>query len=446
MSEPDGTRVAAVADMIAAMRPASASVKEILTYVVAGRAEDAVDLVAAAPDDWDDDLRARLAAVLAGDAAASEVAERLGDELRSTGPELNPDVIECYRAAFYLGRDWEAYSRNPLFARFTANKAWQPFDKWIHYLDVYAKVLAPYVGKPVRVLEIGVFHGGGLDQLRYLLGPDAELIGVDIGEESAAVCAGRFDVMIGDQTDPGFLSRLIDEHGPFDVIIDDGGHSMRQQITAIENLFAAVNPGGVYIVEDTHTSYWEPYQDYPTSFMEWVKARVDDLNRYHFSREADLPLWTTRVTGIHLYDSMVVLDAGRHLPPFCEVVGTGSFVSADRISESMLLAYRGALAGAEARTELFAADRQLVDEDRSRIMAARDEAQGQANDLRNQLAAVQAQVADLQAQRDAAAAQAAEASAALDEAARQLDEMSASASWRVTEPLRRLRAGKEPKQ
>lgn len=439
MSEPDGPRVAAVTDMIAAMRPASPTVKEVLTYVVAGRAEDAAGLIEGAPDDWDDDLRARLAEVLGGDAAPAEIAERLGDELRSTGPELNPNVIECYRAAFYLGREWEAYSRNPLFARFTANKAWQPFDKWIHYFDVYAKVLAPYVGKPVKVLEIGVFHGGGLDQLRYLLGPDAVLVGVDIGEESAAVCADRFDVMIGDQTDPAFLARLVDEHGPFDIVIDDGGHSMRQQITAIENLFDAVNPGGVYIVEDTHTSYWEPYQDHPESFMEWVKARIDDLNRYHFSREPDLPLWTTRVTGIHVYDSMVVVDAGRHLPPFCEVVGTGSFVAADRISESMLLAYRGALAGAEARTELFATDRQLVDEDRSRVAAARDDALARNEALQAEIEQAHAQAQQL---RDEAALAAQQRDAAVAEAARQLHEMSTSTSWRVTEPLRRLRRGR----
>jgi cephalosporin hydroxylase len=324
---------------------------------------------------------------------------------------LNPDVIECYRAAFYLGRDWEAYAHNPLYARFVANKAWQPFDKWIHYFDVYARVLAPYVGKPVKVLEIGVFHGGGLDQLRYLLGPEAELIGIDIGEESQAVCAGRFEVMIGDQTDRDFLNRLIDEHGPFDVIIDDGGHSMRQQITAIEALFDGLNEGGVYIVEDTHTSYWPPYHDADETFMEWVKRRVDDINAYHHSREADLPVWTTAVSGIHIFDSMVVLDKKRHLPPFCEVAGTGSFVAADRISESMLLAYRGALAGAEARTEQFRVDRH-------RVAADRDAKQ---------------------AELDAALAAQAAAEVRAEEAVRALDEMSTSASWRVTEPLRKMR-------
>ncbi len=200
--------------MIGAMTPPSPTVISVLTLLVAGQAAQAVALVNNADEPWDDALRSRLAAALESGESPSRIAERLGDELRTLGPELNPNVIECYRAAFYLGRDWEEYAHNPLYARFTANKAWQPFDKWIHYLDVYAKTLAPYVGKPVKVLEIGVFHGGGLDQLRYLLGPDAELIGVDIGAESAAVCADRFEVLIGDQTDPEFLARLVAEHGP----------------------------------------------------------------------------------------------------------------------------------------------------------------------------------------------------------------------------------------
>lgn len=418
------SRQAEVDRMIAAMTPPSATVTEVLTLLVTGRGDEAVPVVAAdealAPE-----LRERIVEVLVSDAAPAEMAEAIGDLYRSRGPELNPDVIECYRAAFYLGRDWETYAHNPLYARFTANKAWQPFDKWIHYFDVYRRVLAPYVGKPVRVLEIGVFHGGGLDQLRYLLGPDAELLGIDIGEESQAVCAGRFEVMIGDQTDRDFLARLVAEHGPFDVIIDDGGHSMRQQITAVEALFESLNEGGVYIVEDTHTSYWPPYHDADQTFMEWVKHRVDDLNAYHHSREADLPIWTTSVSGIHLFDSMVVLDKKRHLPPFCEVAGTGSFVAADRISESMLLAYRGALAGAEARTEQFRVDREAVDADRQRVIADRD-----------------GRIEAALAERDAAQARAAEAMTALDEAARQLEQMSTSASWRVTEPLRKMRGKK----
>ena len=42
-------------------------------------------------------------------------------------------------------------------------------------------------------------------------------------------------------------------------MIDDGGHTMEQQIVSIETLFPLLADGGVYLVEDTHTSYWDSH-------------------------------------------------------------------------------------------------------------------------------------------------------------------------------------------
>lgn len=41
----------------------------------------------------------------------------------------------------------------------------------------------------------------------------------------------------------------------FDIIIDDGGHTMNQQITSFKILFPALKSGGIYVIEDLHTSY-----------------------------------------------------------------------------------------------------------------------------------------------------------------------------------------------
>ena len=43
----------------------------------------------------------------------------------------------------------------------------------------------------------------------------------------------------------------------FDIIIDDGGHTMKQQQTSFGVLFKNVSSGGLYILEDLHTSIWE---------------------------------------------------------------------------------------------------------------------------------------------------------------------------------------------
>ena len=344
---------------------------QVLSAVVLDVPEQARAVLAAA--DLEADLRAQLLAALSV-AGRQAQAAGLGDVLRARGRRLDPDVNECYRVAFYTGTDWEALAANVLFARFTANKAGQPFDKWIHYFDIYQRTLAPYVGKPVRVLEIGVFHGGGLDQLRALLGEQAQLIGADLDPAARAACAGRFEVAVGDQTDPEFLARLVADYGPFDVIIDDGGHTTNQQITSIEHLFDAVNEGGVYIVEDTHTSYWDSYCDSDESFIEWAKRRADDLNAYHFREDVDLGRWATTLSGVHFYDSVVVFDKRRHAPPFCEVQGTGSFVFADRVSELALLSYRASLDVRTVEMQQAEADRDAALQAREAALAVRDQA------------------------------------------------------------------------
>lgn len=398
----------------------------------------------------DAELRVRLRDAVQAAASTAGRAEALGDQLRSRGRWLDPDVIECYRVAFYTGPDWEAQLDNPLFARFAAKRAGLPYDKWPHYFDIYRRTLAPYVGAPVRVLEIGVFHGGGLDQLRALLGPQAVLVGMDVDPAAEAACAGRFDVAVGDQGDPEFLRSVVERFGPFDVIIDDGGHTMAQQITSIECLFPTLNDGGVYLVEDTHTSYWEPFLDADQTFMEWAKARLDDINGYHFRTEAELGVWTASVTAIHVYDSIVVLDKGRHQPPFCEVAGSGSFVYGDRITESVLLSYRASL---DTRTQELQQARDFAGAALSDRQQAVDFGLA-ADELRSQLSAEVEQLrAELAAERERAAEDrarlAAEANLAEAErqralvsaeiAGKQLEEVRGSASWRLGQRVKRLR-------
>lgn len=417
--ETDSAR-AAVHDTInryVQVRPVVRGVLLSLTQRVPSRGIE----VLADDDTLDPEVAEAIVAIL-GDAESrspAEMAERIGDALRAAGRALDADVVECYRAAFYLGDSWEPMATNPLFARFCANKAHMPFDKWIHYFDVYAQVLAPYVGTDVRVLEIGVFHGGGLDQLRALLGEQAVLVGADVDPASRAACEGRFEVAIGDQSDPEFLAHVVSEYGPFDVIIDDGGHSMRQQITSMEHLFPTLNEGGLYLVEDTHTSYWDGYQDYDQTFMNWVKDRLDDVNGYHHNTDEHLPIWTTHVQSICVFDSIVAVSKKRRFPPFCEVVGTGSFILNDRISESSLLAYDAALTLRGAQLRAAAAE----------VKAVTEQAHAEAAEARRE--------------RDVAIASAVENARERDQAAQGLQtiaDMENSVSWRITAPMRKAKA------
>jgi hypothetical protein len=97
----------------------------------------------------------------------------------------------------------------------------------------------------------------------------------------------------GSQDDVAFLSTVNAEGGYFDIIVDDGGHSMKQQITSLMNLFAKVRPGGLYIIEDLQTSYFAAADSgylVKTSTIELIKRLVDDI-------QVDSPQKSTELGG-----------------------------------------------------------------------------------------------------------------------------------------------------
>ena len=80
---------------------------------------------------------------------------------------------------------------------------------------------------------------------------------------------------------------MMEEIGPVDVIIDDGGHTMNQQKTSFKVLFPYLKSDGVYIIEDLHTSYWRYYlkgtervlcYDSPQTTISYIKYLIDCVN------------------------------------------------------------------------------------------------------------------------------------------------------------------------
>ena len=181
--------------------------------------------------------------------------------------------------------------------------------KWIHYLEVYDRYLSGYRGSDVRLLEIGVDEGGSLEVWREYLGPHATIFGVDIN----AACADRVDppnqCRIGSQDDPEFMRGVVAEMGGVDVVLDDGSHVAPHQQLTFAALFPLLPEGGLYMIEDMHTSYW------PGGFkgglrrkgtaIEMVKEAIDDMHRWYYKQRRQ-PLGP--IGAIHVYDSLVVIE------------------------------------------------------------------------------------------------------------------------------------------
>lgn len=207
---------------------------------------------------------------------------------------------------------------NPLWQHFIHNTG-RTIHKWHHYFDIYHSHFQRYRGKPVTVLEIGCFRGGSLEMWRQYFGPDAVIHGVDIVEESLRFAGKQTTIHIGDQADPVFLKELREKVGKVDILIDDGGHFMHQQIISFQHLFDLVAEDGVYLIEDLHTSYWEDFDGghlRPGTFIEYSKTLIDALHGWH-SREPSLQVdaHTSGIGGLHFYDSVLVVEKMPRIRP-----------------------------------------------------------------------------------------------------------------------------------
>lgn len=124
-----------------------------------------------------------------------------------------------------------------------------------NYYQEYERFFAEKKDQKIRILEIGIEKGGSLYTWAEWF-PNAEIIGIDIDEECRKFKSDRVHIFIGDQEDTTFLDSI---PGNFDIIIDDGGHTMGQQQTSFNSLFSRLNENGIYVIEDIHTSYWSKF-------------------------------------------------------------------------------------------------------------------------------------------------------------------------------------------
>lgn len=201
---------------------------------------------------------------------------------------------------------------NPLADYFYANPG-RRIHKWHHYFEVYHRHLAPFRGRSPVVLEIGVSHGGSLQMWKKYFGPGARIVGIDVDPRCRQFEEEQVSVMIGDQEDRAFLAEVRRRLPHVDIVIDDGGHTMRQQIAGFEELYAHIQPNGIYVCEDMHTSYWAHFGGgyrQPGTFLEYSKDLIDRLYAWHSTeQEACAVDAITRSTfALHFYDSMLVIE------------------------------------------------------------------------------------------------------------------------------------------
>jgi len=131
------------------------------------------------------------------------------------------------------------------------------------YAVIYEKYFAPFRDAPIVFLEIGLGAGCSARMWDEYFSK-AKLYFIDIVpyvvERGNKYLSAKAKCFLVDQSNKKALddfAKRIDEE--FDIIVDDGGHTMDQQLNSFIALFPYVKSGGIYVVEDLHTSYWEKY-------------------------------------------------------------------------------------------------------------------------------------------------------------------------------------------
>jgi Methyltransferase domain len=201
--------------------------------------------------------------------------------------------------------------------KFFFEKDHKLIHKWKHYFEVYDRHFSRFRNRKINILEIGISHGGSLEMWNDYFHGNATIYAVDINPECKKFENDYTRVLIGSQEDKKFLQKLNMELPSLDILIDDGGHSMKQQIMTFEHLYDKVKEDGVYLIEDLHTSFLKFYGGgYKKSrtFIEYSKNFIDKLHAWH-TKKIPVDNFVKSTHSLHFYDSILVLEKRKMSAP-----------------------------------------------------------------------------------------------------------------------------------
>lgn len=202
----------------------------------------------------------------------------------------------------------------------------------LHYADHYESHL-PQPGRNVRMLEIGVQSGGSARSWKQYYGANLYYVGLDINPATRRSQSEKENmfVEIGSQMNASRLHEVCALHGPFDVVIDDGGHAARMITASLQAIFpheGCMTTNGVYVVEDACTMMSkryapDPRQIYDLGGQAWWSMQAHTCTQkprrpcchpphldYDGKGAREHPTFRTNLVAAHLYESLAFFQRG----------------------------------------------------------------------------------------------------------------------------------------
>jgi hypothetical protein len=204
-------------------------------------------------------------------------------------------------------------------------------DKWESYFLVYDLYFSKFRNKKINLLEIGVQNGGSLDVwsdyfkiANLIVGSDMDLNCKNLNFKDK-----RIKLILGDIKKKDTRRKIVSLADGFDIIIDDGSHKAEDINSSFLFFYSYLNPGGLYLIEDLHCSYWKNFGGgllNKKSPIDLLKLFVDIINfeswGMTFKRLSTLKFGYARtkksisirnfrdIESIHFHNSICVIKKG----------------------------------------------------------------------------------------------------------------------------------------
>ena len=206
-----------------------------------------------------------------------------------------------------------------------------PISKPLSYYDVYEQTLSDIGMTPRTILEIGVFKGESTKVLATCF-PEAKIVALDLHIYDLDFSAfPNVSYLRCDQTDRAHLQQICQQHFPngIDLVIEDAAHVGIFAKMTMEAVFPFVRSGGLYVIEDWGTGYWDDwhdggrYQEYPMGGFDgkvplrmpshdfgmvgFVKSLVDMVHEEAIKVNlADAPKRVSRLQWLRYYEGVCI--------------------------------------------------------------------------------------------------------------------------------------------
>ena len=185
-----------------------------------------------------------------------------------------------------------------------------------NFIPIYQSYFRDLRKRKLNILKIGIGgyedpNSGGESLLMWAeYFKNSKILGADLFEKRIKL-PKRVKTIKLDQSNPKELENLGSSRGGFDIIIDDGSHVSSHVILTFKTLWKYLNNDGLYIIEDTQTSYWTKLGGYDTAVEKrattFFASLTDSLNYKEFLSCYNPSIIEKELEFIHFYHNIIIL-------------------------------------------------------------------------------------------------------------------------------------------